>query len=709
MKKIFFYVAIIFLMFSYSASISEAVPYTIGMKNISQRITTGQANVLFIGDSLTSDAFPRVQRYGAMREWNTTWRGVYFQYGAAGGQGFNLYNEAGPPIANKTSVLAGQAYPTYGGTGLNIHDASGYLFNQNPAFGTLFARNVLAETEYGDWVSDFSNNHNLSTRLIYVSSPNATGISAYIRDRASVFTETINIGLLNDTPQGIYWKELNISNSTGSACCVEAGFDDGGEVQNTTGKNAWNPLGTMIYRNDISNGLIIGTVSSGGWNAQDHAGVNETKFYNNASITQFLNATKMNIFVIWLGTNSAPDEWNGANTGQFQNHIRKIIDRYTIAYYQAHIGEANIPKPQFMLVPTWDTSNGDAARLAEERDLVNITLTQSSNANYASNVTIGLVNLRLFINDTNGSWLNWQGAYLGDGIHENTNGSVIFARYMWQQIVRGINSNNGTISPIFNWTTETWTITNTSIDSSTALFNNTDLYTQVLNISLSSMNSYLVYNNTNNIVATSCTALSECSTPLGLYTSINLQGNYSYVYALNTLNISEFTPRNFSPFWYSLSNSSTKKIASNLTSPLNMTVYLNVSTCSLASVRYKSHTGTYNVTFTPNSFGWSCAGNSLQIVGAYIEPATGSNEFILNAQEGYVCTPSEKNVYGLIVFFSVLWILVPGGLIYVKFKNNFKEFLSMVNSKMILGSFIYLSIGIAMIIAVANSVTSFCP
>lgn len=75
----------------------------------------------------------------------------------------------------------------------------------------------------------------------------------------------------------------------------------------------------------------------------------------------------------------------------------------------------------------------------------------------------------------------------------------------------------------------------------------------------------------------------------------------------------------------------------------------------------------------------------------------------------YICSGSERSVYSLIILFSVLWVLVPGGLIFFKYKDDYKKLLESVNSKVVLYAFIYISVGIVMIIAVANSVTSFCP
>ena len=113
MRRRFLILFFIFLLFLIGlvSSISDEGDYFVNMGNISQRIYSGEANVLFIGDSITTNtATPRIF-YGVIRKWSPlNWRGIITQ-GSSGvsDQGTIITNEP-TSASTKITVEAGQNY-----------------------------------------------------------------------------------------------------------------------------------------------------------------------------------------------------------------------------------------------------------------------------------------------------------------------------------------------------------------------------------------------------------------------------------------------------------------------------------------------------------------------------------------------------------------------------------------------------------------------
>jgi hypothetical protein len=104
-------------------------------------------------------------------------------------------------------------------------------------------------------------------------------------------------------------------------------------------------------------------------------------------------------------------------------------------------------------------------------------------------------------------------------------------------------------------------------------------------------------------------------------------GNHSYV--LDNFNLTELTTtRENSPIWFSLNQSETKHIASNLTDTINLTVVLNV-TKEPEQIVYLSDTGAYSYTLTSDNWSYSVANNDVTINLTGIEPASSSNVLTL--------------------------------------------------------------------------------
>lgn len=137
---------------------------------------------------------------------------------------------------------------------------------------------------------------------------------------------------------------------------------------------------------------------------------------------------------------------------------------------------------------------------------------------------------------------------------------------------------------------------------------------------------------------------------------------------LSNFNLTEGTSRQFSPLWFSYSNTTTKHVASNLTNTINATIIFNVESCNAKKIIYKSNSLTYQTTYLPGSF--TCANNILQIDNVPIETATSSNEFEIQ----YVVLPQTqpiqttfnnviaKSILGIILIsalgFAIRWLVL---------------------------------------------------
>lgn len=97
-----------------------------------------------------------------------------------------------------------------------------------------------------------------------------------------------------------------------------------------------------------------------------------------------------------------------------------------------------------------------------------------------------------------------------------------------------------------------------------------------------------------------------------------------HCYILGNFALIEGENRQNSPLWFSSSSATQKTIASNLTETINATVIINVQNCAtVQEVRYRSNTGAFQRTYTPNQF--SCSNNQLTLNLVGIESSQNSN------------------------------------------------------------------------------------
>lgn len=594
--------------------------YSLGMQNISQRIYSANTTLMFIGDSITAqNAYPRVNFYGAIREFKPIyWKGYYIS-SAQGSEEASAAFNCPTSVANVTAMSPGDTYPG-GGKGYNVMAANAYNLTGDISFGTVGCRYLLVNTEFSSWYQDWSDNASLFTRYHYVGTNRTTPWSYYREYRNG--TTDFNPGTLvffNTTNTNSTWVQgLNFTPSTGTAGLLGQNLIAGLWDENASGLTNYFPLGMRMYRSDIPYGFQIGYSGDGGWTTEMHMGNNISHNYSDEGLRTYMQVNDVNTFAIWIGTNQGPNEWDGSTPNLYQSNVASIINRYIRVYYTQNITS---DKPYFILISPWDLGDADGRMQAYENALINLTRQQTTYPNIAANATVGIIKLKTIINATNGTYSNWQDDYLSDGVHENGNGSRQFARYLWAEINKSIAPFKGKSGNV-NFTVQTYTLWNRTLDTNTILFNNTDIYRQQVN--LTNLTNPLIYDE--NLTAL-CVSTSNCS----IASNVTIR-NQSTVYVLDNFNVTEGVPRNSSPLWYSNSTSTFKSIASNITSTLNTSVAFNVTSCSIDRIVYVSHTGAYQYNYTSGQF--DCSNSVALIQNVPLETASGSNNFTITYTSG---------------------------------------------------------------------------
>lgn len=578
-----------FVCFLFLASNVEAAsPYTVGMMNTSTAMYSGYANVMIIGDSLNSNAAsPRVMM-GYMQKWRPlAWRGITTQgINSVQDQGTAVFNEPSAAQANISTIRPGQLY--YDGTNGHVPFITKfYKFNSTgdfPNFGTMITMQLWYEN-YSAWSNDWSNNTNLTARVMYLSDPNFTEVAfnGQLRNGSQVGS-THRQG--NEAVRGIYWEDVSVPASTGTSS-IMGWFQSWNQNESVANFSTFAPVATRIYNPSLTTGLELSYVGYGGFTTRTHYsgealtnidGFNFTGNYTDASITQFINATQANIYLIWLGQNSAFDEWDGVSIRNYSSNIIGVMDRYTRVHHQANITAG---KTQFILVSTYDTSEDNTKFVQIENALENITRNQLNTnmvtANIAANATIALIKLRQFVNDSNGSYANWGSVYTGDTVHPNVKGSVYFGQSTWFLGMNAITPVNGSTDGL-NFTLASATIINTTTGTNQFFLNNTDIYSQGVN--LSNVQNVLVYYpqyTYSGLSGQATAALSAAFTPnvtnaMGTF-NFTL-GPYGRAYVINYYNVTQGLARSNDPLTLIVYNSTSISISSTVTTSIEANIIL---------------------------------------------------------------------------------------------------------------------------------------
>ncbi len=209
-----------------------------------------------------------------------------------------------------------------------------------------------------------------------------------------------------------------------------------------------------------------------------------------------------------------------------------------------------------------------------------------------------------------------------------------------------------------------------------------------------------IYDSTNALIyfsnnSVACSTISSCNGEFNISLSPN---NYTYI--LDNFNLSESSPRQFSPLWFSSSSSTSKHIASNLSQTISgVTVIISVNNCdSIGSMTFTPDSGNNIQTFNKNQF--TCiSDNQASLVLNYIEPALNSN--IL--EWSYGCSAFERTGYTIIQIAGVLIILA--GSIFFIYKG---DLISQMTVGQLVMTFVIITVGIGLFVATVNIIALSC-
>lgn len=579
--------------------------YTVNMRDVSHRLIEEEANAVFIGDSITvQTTSPRIM-YGAVRTWEPNqWRGIMLPSGAGvTNQGTLVTNE---PLAyaNKSSIIPGESFFGDGATkGFNVNRAYTYNFTKDfPTSGTLLRMRLASASFPADW----SSNVPFMGRLIYLTYPNSTqALLKYETKNGTIGGSPILINFSSASPT-IQWKDIPIPAATGTN---ELGF----QLWGIAGVNESKPenehmtiLGGRLYRTDINTGLQLGQIGYGGFATTAHSGKGQSGTfdgrvvlanYTQETLISAIQAYELNTFILWIGQNNAQDEWNGISTRNYSRNVQEIITRYSKAYDQANI---STKKAHFVLISTYDGSVTTERYRQMSEVLENITRHPEK---ISANITIGFVDLRNRVKDTDGNYTLWNATYLSDGVHPNELGALTFAQYMWEEIENAVAPVTANIGSA-RITKQSYTLCHEEIENG-AVITNKDLYEQ--NISSQNLSRALIYTRDGEVICQNCMG----TQPFSMLPE-------KTVIILNEFNITEGAAREESPLEIIKTNNS-RVINSSLTETLETTVVLYpIGSCGKVAKVY-DRAGDIQQTFKRKDL--ICNANRIVLKGVLIEPA----------------------------------------------------------------------------------------
>lgn len=641
MRVILPFLAILLIGLPIVSSLSNEGSYFIYTGNISERIKTGTANVLIVGDSINSFTSTPRMPYGYIRMWKpNNWRGMITQSGSGvSDQGTTVSNEP-TSLANRTTISPGQNY-TWNGEiirGWNVQVMYNYNFTRDASnLGTTIFQRIESDT-YSSFSDDWMSGTNITLRHMYLSNSNSTclRLRAILRNGTTTAAGGSPEFCMNQSIRGIYHQEFNFTNSPTGTTDSGAFLSYTNTINESLSNSQYFPIATRIFRNDISTGLQLGYIGDGGFTTRSHIeegeyksieGQSWTTFYNNSALRQWINYTDTNTFIIWLGQNIADNEWNGVTTRNFTENMNSVIDRYITIYYQTN---KTSDKPYFLLISTYDTNENNTRQLMQEKDLINITVN-----NTRTNAEVGLIKLREYVNITNGSYSIWNASYTGDGIHPNQVGALTFADYIWAQINFSFLTPNDTLNGI-QWISDSYLVNNSSVDSNAISLANLGEISSPIKVY--NLNDSLTYLSNFTVLDSKNIGAGNNNINITLPSRVNLT-------VLNHFNLTEGIARNGSPLWFSSSSTTLKAIASNLTDTINLSTSFNVESCSgINTISYISHTGTYSKTY--NSSEYSCFSNIVTLNITGLETASGSNNLSISYFASSSSSTSESSESG---------------------------------------------------------------
>lgn len=463
---------------------------------------------------------------------------------------------------------------------MQIIDYTSDLANNLQTFANSFVMVSPADNyTYSANISMFRSTQHTVDNLLITYSPNSTSpveSSPKIRLRWRQATPTFQ----NIVSSNLNWSFPGNNSIYSQVHSFGSMPDDGNTwtpVMEIIGGNT-NETGTIAFRSMIriqnESGVMFWPMGRGNWGY--NSTLTDSNWFNQTAITneswkQGLSAirapnyTRLIIFdhiglADIVGGSDAPENLD-SGIASFHSRLRNVSEESGFT----EIIIVNVIDP---LIPA--TTSEKIQNLSREK------LEAAGN----DTGTAYLIDLaKVLSNSTDSSYASQPSEWLADTRHSTYLGTVEIMTMLWKELT----TYYGTEGTVY-WETSSRKIVNTTLDSQSALFNNTD--TRERPIRLYNLTDTLIYFQNGSVV---CSNVSAC---MGNINYTLNQGNYTYI--LDNFNLTEGVARESSPLFFNSSTNTEKYIASNLSTEINTTIVASVSSCDFSSFTINSVTPTYS-------------------------------------------------------------------------------------------------------------------
>jgi len=264
----------------------------------------------------------------------------------------------------------------------------------------------------GAWEAAWDSGYNMQATVVARSttSPNSPAdwsIQTHNRSGALTFDEPFN---LRQSPAVRYFQSSVFARGTGGVSPVAFYVDAGTEDESTMQAQL---LSLGLRCTNKTSGVFWSYIGNGSWTTKCHSSstgelvtADSPSYqarYSDEALVAEIKAFGLNCFGIWLGQNSAADEWDGASIKQYKTNILAVIARY-----RAACATAGVSSPVFVLFSSYDASDTNAKWVQMAQALLEVA---------QANDDCEYVDIRGYVQDTLGNTTARLATYPGDPVH----------------------------------------------------------------------------------------------------------------------------------------------------------------------------------------------------------------------------------------------------------------------------------------------------
>lgn len=406
---------------------------------LKSKLQTGNANIMFIGDSITTPYNTSRVAAACVKRWPVNTYGAMSGFVANGDTGWPISNFPPSPSGTITTEL-GPA-----GSGLRPGDQFSDTSTGHNLLRTIPHQFLADYTNQGTLTQgvfypnnaynvDWDSGQNLTVKLLFRSSASGcTNNRLWGRARgAGSQTDAGNTSYNTTTSPDTYRVATHSFNrgtgSTATHYCQTRTFTE----TELSGWRFYNlAMSVQLTTPPSSGGVFWGCAGEGGYTTRSHVASGDslnvggfgtyTTYYSDSALDAHLQNFGFNTFFIYLGQNqSANENPGGGTTGSYRTNIENIISRY-----KAACGRVGIANPTFILVSLYPTQDDNTRTINIANDLRGIALADTA---------VEYIDLRTYVVSTFGNYSTWQATYAPDGIHPSQTFCNIIADYVWSRL-----------------------------------------------------------------------------------------------------------------------------------------------------------------------------------------------------------------------------------------------------------------------------------